>query len=316
MLPTEHKRILGRDYPFLLSVPNHWNSRALVSLVRDAISNYPPAKSRQIFGLLIAAIHYGDWLSSGHRTDWTYTIPDLTKRVQNSLQKYKDEPRETFASRVAPGIQSRAAAANGHLLLIAPTGSGKTEASLLWASNHQPQRLIYLLPTRVTSNAMYNRIQEYVDGLAGLAHGTAGLVIGEKDGYDSKVFQSRLYYSTFMQPATVATVDQLLLSKFNWNQWGLVETNAMQSAIIFDEIHAYDLYTLALIFNAVRELAEGGARLCFMSATMPDFIKEALINVLAPFGGHTLVDCPEARREQRHCLFVQDKPTKERTNRN
>ena len=53
-----------------------------------------------------------------------------------------------------------------------------------------------------------------------------------------------------MQPATVATVDQVLLSKFNWNQWGLVETNAMQSAIIFDEIHAYDLYTLGLILNA------------------------------------------------------------------
>ena len=35
---------------------------------------------------------------------------------------------------------------------------------------------------------MYNRIQGYVDDLAGLAHGTAGLVIGEKEGYDSEGF--------------------------------------------------------------------------------------------------------------------------------
>ena len=311
MLPAEHYRIFGYDYPFPLSEPNQWNSHTIVCLVRDTVSDYLPSKAREIFGLLIAAIHYGDWLSSGHRADWVYTIPEIAKRVRGSLQKYKDAPQDTFASRVAPGIQSRAEAAKGHLLLIAPTGSGKTEAALLWASNQQPTRLIYLLPTRVTSNAMYNRIQGYVDNLAGLAHGTAGLVIGEKEGYDSEAFQSRLYHSTFMQPATVATVDQILLSKFNWNQWGLVETNAMQSAIIFDEIHAYDLYTLGLILNAVRELASRGTRLCFMSATMPDFIRETLTDLLVPFGGHTLVDCPEAKDEQRHCLFVQDKPLEE-----
>ena len=311
MLPTEHHRILGYDYPFPLPEPNQWDSHALVCLVRDAVSDYLPSKAREIFGLLIAAIHYGDWLSSGHRADWVYTIPDLAKGVRGSLQKYKDTPKDTFASRVAPGIQSRAAAAKEHLLLIAPTGSGKTEAALLWASNQQSKRLIYLLPTRVTSNAMYNRIQGYIEDLTGLAHGTAGLVIGEKEGYDSEAFQSRLYHSTFMQPATVATVDQILLSKFNWNQWGLVETNAMQSAIIFDEIHAYDLYTLGLILNAASELARRETRLCFMSATMPDFIREALTNLLAPFGNHTLVDCPEAKDEQRHCLFVQDKPIEE-----
>lgn len=308
MLPAEHRRVLGRDYPFPLSEPTQWDSRALVSLIRDAVSDYPPPEARELFGLLAAAIHYGDWLSSGHWTDWTYTISDLAERVQVSLQKYKGASKDTFAKRVAPGIQSRAAVAKEHLLLIAPTGSGKTQAALLWAGSQEPVRLVYLLPTRVTSNAMYGRVQDHVGGLVGLAHGTAGLVIGEKEGYDSAAFQSRLYHSTFMQPATVATVDQLLLTKFNWRHWDLVETNAAQSAIVFDEIHAYDLYTLGLILNAARELAERGARLCFMSATMPEFIKETLVNLLEPFGGHTLVDCPEAEDEQRHRLFVRDKP--------
>lgn len=308
MLPVEHRRVLGCNYPFPLPEPTQWDSRALVALIRDAVSDYPPSEAREVFGLLAAAIHYGDWLSSGHRTDWTYTIPDLAEQVQASLQKYKKAPKDTFANRVAPGIQSRAAAAKGHLLLIAPTGSGKTQAALLWAGNQEPVRLVYLLPTRVTSNAMYERVQDYVGGQTGLAHGTAGLVIGEKEGYDTEAFQARLYHSTFMQPATVATVDQLLLAKFNWKHWDLVETNAAQSAIVFDEIHAYDLYTLGLILNAVRELAKRGAHLCFMSATMPDFIKEALVHLLEPFSGHTLVDCPEAKDEQRHILFIQDEP--------
>jgi len=307
MLPVEHRRVLGYDFPFPLPEPTLWDSRRLIGLIRDAVSGYLSPK-RDVFGLFLAAIHYSDWLASGHQNSWTYSVPDLTEQVQFLLQKYKDAPQKTFASRVAPGIQSRSAAAKGHLLLIAPTGSGKTEAALLWAANQAPVRLVYLLPTRVTSNAMYERVQGYVGELAGLAHGTAGLIIGEKEGYDSEAFQSRLYHSTFMQPVTVATVDQLLLAKFNWNQWGLVETNAAQSAIIVDEIHAYDLYTLGLILNASRELAGRGARLCFMSATMPDFVKEALLCLLEPFGGHTLVDCPEAEGEQRHALFVRSEP--------
>jgi len=156
---------------------------------------------------------------------------------------------------------------------------------------------------------MYERIKKYVGDLAGLTHGTAGLVIGEEKAWQKDAFTSKmLYSSTLMQPATVATVDQLLLSKFNWTHWELAETNAAQSAVIFDEIHAYDLFTLGLVLNAARELASRGARLCFMSATMPSFLLKAIAEILAPFGGHVWVDCPEAGEEQRHKLWVRDQP--------
>ncbi len=309
LLPSQHLHLLGHEYPFSLSEPIKWESRVLVAAARDAIWDCTPPEAREVFGLFTAAIHYSDWLSSGHRTDWRYSVSDLSQQVQTQLRAHQGTSVNTFASKVAPGIQSRAEGAKGHLLLTAPTGAGKTEAALLWASNRPiSQRLTYLLPTRVTSSAMYERIQRYAGPLAGLAHGTAGLIIGEQEGYDSQAFQSRLYHFAFMQPATVGTVDQLLLAKFNCNHWGLIDTNVSQSAVIFDEIHAYDLFTLGLILNAAGELAERGARLCFMSATMPDFLREALVGLLQPFGQHTIVDCPEAMDEQRHVLYVRQAP--------
>ncbi len=305
MLPSEHLQLFGHEYPFPIMPPTDTNSRSLIASLRDVVSDYPPARARDIFGLFTSAVHYSDWLSSGHYARWSYTLPNLTDRVAASIQERREVLTESFAHRVAPGIQSRAAAVKGHILLTAPTGSGKTEAALLWAGSkvHNTSRLTYFLPTRVTSNSIFDRIRNYAGDLTGLAHGTAGLVIGEKDGYDSETFRSRLFHSTFMQPATVATVDQILLARFNWSHWGLVETSTSQSAIIFDEIHAYDIYTLGLILNASREFARRGAHLCFMSATMPEFVKEAVGRLLQPFGGYESVDCPEAEREQRHTIF-------------
>lgn len=308
-LPEEHLRVLGRPYPFSLTEPREWNSHAIVSSLRQLVSDYPPTVIRALYGLSEAAIHYSDWLSSGHRSDWVYGLEGLAKQVQAGIDNRRQTAGNTFASRIAPGIQSRATVTEGHLILSAPTGSGKTEAALLWAGQQSQTRLLYVLPTRVTSNAMYERVKGYVGDLAGLTHGTAGLVIGEEQAWQQDAFTSKmLYSSTLMQPATVATVDQLLLSKFNWLHWELAETNAAQSAVIFDEIHAYDLFTLGLILNAARELATRGTRLCFMSATMPNFLRKAIAQVLKPFGDCTWVDCPEAGEEQRHSLCVRDRP--------
>ena len=49
-----------------------------------------------------------------------------------------------------------------NVLAVAPTGSGKTEASLIWASQkNEYDKIIYCLPTRVTSNAIYDRLAGY-----------------------------------------------------------------------------------------------------------------------------------------------------------
>ena len=46
---------------------------------------------------------------------------------------------------------------NDNVVVIAPTGSGKTEAALLWLDG---EKGFYTLPLKVSSNAIYDRIKK------------------------------------------------------------------------------------------------------------------------------------------------------------
>ncbi len=61
------------------------------------------------------------------------------------------------------GFQQRAAEVRGHLLLRAPTGSGKTEAVLMWAQANQARagRIYYVLPHTASIDAMRQRLHEH-----------------------------------------------------------------------------------------------------------------------------------------------------------
>ena len=60
----------------------------------------------------------------------------------------------------------------------------------------------------------------------------------------------------------------------------MLEQNASNAVIIFDEIHAYDFYTLALITEIIRTLSKRGSRFAFLSATLPIYLKEHFSKIL------------------------------------
>ena len=235
---------------------------------------------RDVFLLLKAVLQYSDWYGSAKER-----IVFSPKLTVEGLEHFVRE-RCALSGRDFSGFtafQKKCGSCTSNVIATAPTGSGKTEASLLWALNgfSQGRKLIYLLPTMVTSNSLFLRMADYFSAEnVGLVHSTASLfkeseLEGSVDRYSDVIREK-----AFMRPVTVSTVDQLLFSGFNKGFWSLIEANAAGSMIVIDEIHAYDAWTLGLICSAIAHFHRLGAKFFIMSATMPVYLKNLLCRCL------------------------------------
>ncbi len=246
--------------------------------------NYLPAlvasdgieKTRLIYLVLKGILHYSDWYgSSGEALD--YQVELTPEKLKSQL---KDRCRKrNIDFNGFTDMQKKCQKVNGHLLAISPTGSGKTELSLLWALSNQLKihggKIIYLLPTLVTSNAIWKRLRElFGDSHTGLNHSSANLFLenkktesGESDQWESR--RDVLLSQCFIKPVTAATVDQLLTTGFNSGRWALKELNIGHSVVVIDEVHAYDGWTLGLLVSAMKHFNWMGTQFLLMSATLP-----------------------------------------------
>lgn len=237
---------------------------------------------RKNYILYKAILNVADWTASGGQTTIIQGITYTPNSLQNSIvQKLHTEGKTTIANSFAFKQFQVASQTNNNTLAIAPTGSGKTEAALLWASNKQAHnRIIYLLPTRVTSNAICKRLEQYFgkDNVA-LIHSSALFVQKELDeNYDYKAYFKD---KTFFKNVNICTIDQLLIMGFNVGFWEVKTFHLLGAKVIIDEIHLYAPYTLGLIIATIRYLqTEFNTQFYIMSATMPQKLQNLLTNTL------------------------------------
>jgi len=294
-LPVAHKRMLRRDSDTHFEEPKEWNTTRLLDEAKRGLDFYPPPEVRDVHSLFVSTLCYCDWLASGKRHGYQYSPRNVRSRVEAGMKE------KGFRSWY--NYQSVASTIDGNVLIRAPTGKGKTEAGLLWADrNNRGGKIIYLLPTRVTTNSLYGRLRRFFREHTGVSHATAALVLANQENWVKEKYDSLVLLSShFFMPVTVATVDQLLLSLFNWSHWEEVLESTNNATVIVDEIHAYDTYTTSLILLLVRELAKRGASFAFMSATFPSYLQEALKSVL---GKSTLLNDQQFRSMKRHRVRV------------
>lgn len=216
--------------------------------------------------------------------------------------------------------QKRASEIIGNIVLTAPTGSGKTEASLMWLHKQMKEngqgRTFYILPFTASINAMFERLDEKMQGnneIVGVVHGKLAEYIEsrfEKEQYSVKneILKRELKesYRALVPPLKVATPFQLLKSIFGLKGFekGIFEMSG--GYFIFDEIHAYDPEVTAqikvLIEFATRFL---NVNVCLMTATLPSFLKKEFADAI---GNYTEISADEKLYQSfiRHRIKVAD----------
>jgi len=257
--------------------------------LRGILQGLPP----QEFAQVKATLHLADWLASARKPQPSLLFLSNGDSALQAHVRALNKPLRRFQSQTH---QARHAEV---LWLRAPTGTGKTEALLLWAGD--TERLLYLLPTQATTNAMWRRLREiYGDDAVALAHGRALYMLRRelRRESDEDPLDARLFGSVFARPVTVATLDQYLLAHLLGRHWEERRTLARRATVVLDEIHAYEPYTLGLLLEALER--EPPARLALASATLPEPLLE-----LFPRG--TLIEAePNLWQRTRHRVELRE----------
>jgi CRISPR-associated endonuclease/helicase Cas3 len=217
-------------------------------------------------------------------------LPTVSFDVDQILAAARINPQGLYAH------QREAGHTPGSALLVAPTGSGKTEAALLWAA-HQAStsskvpRLFYTLPYQASMNAMERRLREgFGDEKVGLQHGRSLLAIYrlllEREDDPRQAARQAKWIKNLIElnypPIRVFSPYQLLKSLYRLTGYEALLTDYHNALFIFDEIHAYEETRLALILKTMEFLAQKfSARFLVMSATFPTLIKQRLAEALS-----------------------------------
>ncbi len=218
----------------------------------------------------------------------------------------------------------------GLMIVEAPMGEGKTEAALL-AAEVLSQRtaaggVFFALPTQATSNAMFARMQTWLDHLPSadpgqrvsmtLAHGKASL----NDDYQGLVRQARIAATgqdaavdrdrievevvahqwlagrkkAMLASFVVGTIDQLLFAALKSRHLVLRHLGVAGKVVVIDEVHAYDAYMSTYLDRVLEWLAAYRVPVVMLSATLPAGRRRGM--VAAYDRGRRPSDTPAPRR--------------------
>jgi CRISPR-associated endonuclease/helicase Cas3 len=230
--------------------------------------------------------------------------------------------------------QRLAAETEGHLILVAPTGSGKTEGGLAWAANQlrsmpgQP-RLVWTLPYRASLNAARERLRRDLQAGEGERQADIGLLHGalantllrealedecvpggakpEPNVVLARQARSRAAaMRLFVQRVRVATPHQLLNGAVAGPTHSSVLLEQANAIFVLDELHAYDPETFGRLCATLALWERLGSRVAILSATlapqMTSIIEDSLDQRV------TTIRAAPGTSPDRHRVVLDDQP--------
>jgi CRISPR-associated endonuclease/helicase Cas3 len=251
-----------------------------------ALLQFTPAAQHLFAGILMAA----DWMASG----FAFDPGTVDQRAAGVLKRTAwsgwhsgasahgllggRTPRLAQAEMLTLGLNER------FVVIEAPTGTGKTEAALIWASRlvegGAVDGLYFAVPTRSAATELHARIGRLLSAQHPLLKGKIVRALpGLLDTDDPSPPENPPDYPTetwavagpkraFAAPVAVGTIDQALLSILRARHAWMRAAFLSRHLLVIDEVHASDPYMTALTRGLIeRHLSLGGYVLA-MSATL------------------------------------------------
>ena len=261
-----------------------------------------------INGIIKLSDHQG---SSGNIPD---NIFEITKEEILNKLNWKDE--NLFPH------QKMLFCHKGDAILIAPTGSGKTESSLFWAYNQKEAdktngRIFFILPYRASMNAMEKRLSDLFE------EKNISLIHGKTISRSYEIFLNNNYtkeeaillakmkenISRFnLSEIRISSPFQIFKPFFGIKGYELLLTYYINANLILDEIHAYESKITSFTIASLKFFKKYfNVNILLMSATMPSHLVK-LIKDRLEIKNESIIKPDEdwLSKNQRHIMKIID----------
>lgn len=312
------KEIFDRcDWPTFTPYPVNTQSLDLLERIREALERVRTLERRfhaesddwgRIVGVLPWDARRAGVLARGFLLNADHLASFRPEPLRVGLERV-DDVTHALQPRVPElnSHQRKTARQTGSAVLVAPTGTGKTEAGLLWAARQTETdglsgRTFILLPYQTSMNAMQRRLVDSFaphvretpvrwDAEVALIHGRSTRAAYERllefnysptEATELAHLQSDLARLN-VAPIRICSPFQVVRLLFApKGAEGLILAFS-GARFIFDEVHAYDPEVTALVLAATQLLTEQfGARVLFMTATLPSHLLGVIQRVFGP----------------------------------
>jgi CRISPR-associated endonuclease/helicase Cas3 len=304
--------ILGRHHGYLPNVNilsstskvlggKEWQGRR-VELVDNLKSyfacEFPRVKSKEHANILAGLTTVSDWLGSSSlfedpsllewdtlvkkAVDDAGFIRPLIKKGMSFGDIFGFAPRDNQVKLHAEIAQG------GVYILESPMGHGKTESALYAAykllENSDATGIYFALPTQLTSEKIYDRVNWFLDSILersssnALLHSNAWMrELGVEGNPNGSWFSQGK--RGILSPFAVGTLDQALMAAMNVKHSFVRSYGLVGKVVILDEVHCYDSYTGVILDKLIGVLRELKCTVIIMSATLTDARRGELLGV-------------------------------------